>query len=84
MSKKITVTISDEDEEYYNKLWYEIDDGNGKVASPSRIISELLLSGKIIEDKSGLSIGAFAIALANPDYKDVLKYFLNSSYEKAG
>lgn len=83
MSKKITITISDENEEYFNKLLYELDNGDGKVTTNSQVINDTLFYASVIEKLSEQQLGAVAIALNNSDYINTLKYFLNSSYEKA-
>jgi len=80
MSKNVRITINDENEEYFTKSLTE----EGYEWTNSQLINHFLTALRKIEESSKMQIGAFAIALANPDYKDALKYFLNSSYEKAG
>lgn len=53
MAKKITITLSARAEKYFNKVSSELDDGEGKSPSNSRIINESLEALVIFEYSSG-------------------------------
>lgn len=49
MSKKITITLTDEAEEYFNEVQHSLDDGNGKVATQSQVINHCLMELSVFE-----------------------------------
>ena len=56
MTKKITVTLSEDAYEYFCEVAYSLDKGDGKVATQSQIINHCLLELKVFEALAGESV----------------------------
>lgn len=56
MAKKITVTLSEKAEKYFNDVAYSLDYGNGKVATNSQVISHCLEELALFEEHAGESV----------------------------
>lgn len=56
MSKKITVTLSDEAEKYFNEVAYSLDKGDGKVATQSEVINHCLTELALFEENAGQDV----------------------------
>ena len=57
--KRITVTLSDEAEKYFNEVQYSLDFGDGKVATQSQVISHCLEELALFEGASGLDVTGY-------------------------
>lgn len=53
MPKKITVTLSEKSEKYFNEVAYSLDSGDGKVATNSDVINWALGALSDFEDNAG-------------------------------
>ncbi len=59
MTKKITITLSDDAYEYFCEVAYSLDKGDGKVATQSQIINHCLLELAIFEKLAGQSVTGY-------------------------
>lgn len=59
MSKKITITISDEAYEHFCEVAYSLDNGDGKVVTHSQIINHCLLELFLFEKMAGQSVTGY-------------------------
>ena len=57
--KKITVTLSDKAEKYFNDVAYSLDNGDGKVATQSEVISHCLEELQMFEEASGQDVTGY-------------------------
>jgi len=55
-NKTIRVILSDKSEEYFNKVAYELDYGDGKVATSRQVINHCLEELALFEELSGQSV----------------------------
>lgn len=67
MSKKITVTLSDAAERYFNEVAGTLDFGNG-VPTQSQVISHCLEELKIFEQLNDDSLTSFMVGHFGEDY----------------
>ena len=59
MSKKITITLTDEAEAYFNEVAYSLDNGDGKVATQSQVINHCLMELSLFEKLSGTDVTGY-------------------------
>lgn len=51
--KRITITLSEKAEKYFNEVAYSLDKGDGKIATNSEVVNYILESMSAIEDIVG-------------------------------
>lgn len=59
MTKKITVTLSEDAYEYFCEVAYSLDYANGKVPTQSQIINHCLLELAVFEKMAGNSVTGY-------------------------
>lgn len=57
--KKITVTLSDKAEKYFNEVQYSLDYGDGKIATQSQVINHCLKELALFEEFSGTDVTGY-------------------------
>lgn len=57
--KRITVTLSDKAEKYFNEVAYSLDYGDGKVATQSQVISHCLEELALFEENAGQDVTGY-------------------------
>jgi hypothetical protein len=68
--KKITVTLSEEPEDYFSKVAYELDTKDGRLATHSEIINHCLKELSIFEGEFGMSVSDFIASLLQYSEKE--------------
>jgi hypothetical protein len=75
MSKRITVTLSDKAEKYFNEVAYSLDDGSGKVATYSDVLNhclEELAVWEVLSDGNE-DLTSFMSSMWPDDYQKAIK-----------
>lgn len=57
--KRITITLSDKAEEYFNDVIYSLDNGDGKVATHSQVINHCLEELALFEENAGQDLTGY-------------------------